>query len=364
MTYLSALSNNSSTISAILNDDQTKSGRVEKLNENSSSNWVKKAILIAAIAINLIPLIFAVSLCAGLAGIGFAGLAAAFKASLTVVGAYLTGITLIITCVANIVFGFIELKKMQPDVLKIINRDVLATVNSTKEIPGLDSKVFPTLKSEICKNWETIFNKGVLEVSGKDKDFRPNFVALQGVVEHVLSNQLNKNIKNLKGVIHTPMPATPLCTKGEISKELVDPSIEKDEKRLFTVKARTTIIRDFLHKGGDLHVIYPKEGIAKRNEEQQGIYKKELQNNASHLFDKPLDTAEIPTDLIGATYFFEDQDGKKYVFAIKMTQANDPKDLKFGLWFGAADHPAVKERLKAVSTYLEQNGCNIMKPYL
>lgn len=243
-----------------------------------------------------------------------------------------------------------------------IHTKVLETLQSSQDIPGLKSEEFATLKPEIARTWEILTKEGVLEISGTDKDVRPYFVALQGVVEHVLASQLQTNIKTLKGVIHTPMPATPLCTTGEISKELVDPSIELDPSRLFTVKARTTLLRDYLFKGGDLYIVYPKEGLKKRTEDQQKIYQNELHNYPAHLFDVPLNCGDIPLELIGATYFFQDESGETFVFAIKMTQAKDPKDIgHFGLWFGPLNHPSIQERVKAVSSYLEQNGSDVLK---
>lgn len=228
-----------------------------------------------------------------------------------------------------------------------INSKILEVVNGSEDISRL---------------FETLAQDGVVEVNGTDKDVRPPFVTLQGVIEHVLATELQNEVRSLKGVIHTPMPATPLCTKGEISRELVDPSIENDPARLFTVKARTTILRDYLFKGGDLYVVYPKEGLAQRTEEQRAKYLEELMNHPTHLFDTPLDCDQIPNDLIGATYLFEDRLGNKYVFAIKMTQAKDPQDMgNFGLWFGPIDHPAIQKRLEAVSTFLEQNGSDALK---
>jgi len=244
----------------------------------------------------------------------------------------------------------------------VIHSKVLETIKYSQNIPGLKSEEFSALRTEVSKTWCALINDGVLEVSGTDKDVRPYFVALQGVVEHVLVSELQKEVKVLTGVIHTPMPATPLCTTGDISNELVDPSIEIAPSRLFTVKARTTIIRDYLFKGGDLYVVYPKDGLKKRTEEQQKIYQHELANYPTHLFDVPLNCETISTDLIGATYFFEDQSGKTFVFAIKMTQAKDSKDAgNFGLWFGPINHPAIQERIRAVSVYMEQNGSNVLK---
>jgi hypothetical protein len=186
-------------------------------------------------------------------------------------------------------------------------------------------------------------------VKGTDKDVRPYFVALQGIIEHVLACELNKSVKSLTGVIHTPMPATPLCTEGDVSKELVDPSIEEDPLRLFTVKARTTIIRDYLFQGGDLYMVYPKEGITKRSEGQQQVYRKELENYPAHLFDRPLDCASIDNDLIGAFYLFKNAEGKVFAFAIKIAQANSPQDLEsFGLWFGEVNESPVHDRISNV----------------
>lgn len=258
--------------------------------------------------------------------------------------------------------GSVQQEAARPNLTTVIHSKVLKTIKYSQDIPGLKSDEFSSIRTEISKTWDTLIENGVLEVSGTDKEVRPYFVALQGIVEHVLASELQKEVASLKGVIHTPMPATPLCTTGDISKELVDPSIEIDPARLFTVKARTTIIRDYLFKGGNLYVIYPKDGLKKRTEEQQKIYQQELVNYPTHLFDVPLNCENIPTDLIGATYLFQDQSGKTFVFAIKITQAKDPTDMgNFGLWFGPINHPSIQERIKAVSSYMKQNGSSVLK---
>jgi hypothetical protein len=236
------------------------------------------------------------------------------------------------------------------------------TIMNTMEIPGLKPEELSALRYSIVTTLDALTKDVVLEVSGTDQEVRPVFVALQGALENQLSIALQEHeVKSLTGVIHTPMPATPLCTKGEISSGLVDGIIEKDPARLFTVKARTTIIRDFLFNGGHLYVMYPKDGINKRSAEQQKIYQDELVRY-QHLFDVPLDAKDIPTELVGATYFFQDNSGNIFVFAIKMTQAKDPKEVgHFGLWLGPVDHPAIQERVKAISSYAEQNGSDLFK---
>lgn len=228
---------------------------------------------------------------------------------------------------------------------------------------SLDTKVTDMIQSEeMTQTWNTLVAEGVVEITATDKEVRPIFVGLQGIVEHVLASELNTSVKNLQGIIHTPMPATPLCTTGAISKELVDPSIENDPARLYTVKARTTILRDYLFKGGDLYIVYPKEGFNNRTTEQQEIYKQELRNYPIHLFDVPLDCDTIPLEMIGATYLFQNEAGQTFIFSIKMTQAKDPQELgHFGLWLGPLDHPAIQKRLKTISTFLEQQGVTLLR---
>ena len=242
-------------------------------------------------------------------------------------------------------------------IIQNIHSKVMETINHSDNVPGLKSEEFNSLKVGISERWNELVDKGVLQVTATDKDVRPYFVALQGIIEHVLAYELNKSIKSLTGVIHTPMPATPLCTEGNVSKELVDPSIEEDPLRLFTVKARTTIIRDYLFQGGDLHVVYPKQGIAKRTEIQVQIYQKELDNYPSHLFDRPLECASIENDLVGAFYLFKNSDGKQFGFAIKMTQANNPQDLgSFGLWFGEVNNKSpINERITSVLDFFKSD---------
>ena len=39
-----------------------------------------------------------------------------------------------------------------------------------------------------------------------------------------------------------------------------------------------------------------------------------------------------------------------------------PKDIgNFGLWFGPINHPSIQERIRAVSSYMEQNGSSMLK---
>lgn len=249
-----------------------------------------------------------------------------------------------------------------PSLKEFLSNKIREVIEESQEIPGFTKIEFAGVKENISKTWNKLFREGVLEITGTDKEIRPSFVALQAVIEHVLSIELQKSIKTLSGFIHTPTPSTALCTKGEISPELVDHSIEIDPNRLLTIKARATIIRDYLLQGGNLYVIYPQSGLLKRSLEQQKIYKEALANYSSHLFDIPLHVDSIPLKLTGATYLFRDHSDNLFVFGIKMTQANHPQDTgSFGLWFGSIDQPAIQGRVNSLAQFFENNGFDLFK---
>lgn len=231
---------------------------------------------------------------------------------------------------------------------------VIELIDNSQEVPGLKSDEFTTIRPELKRLWNRLCSEHAINIRGADSKLRPYFVTLQGLVEHVLAHELNQSVFELKAVIHTPMPATPLCTNGSISKELVDPSIMKDPLRLFTVKARTTILRDYLHLGGRLFMAYPKDGLNQRTATEQQIYQKELSSHAANLFDLPLKCAAMPEDLVGAFYLFKDSDGKFFVFAIRIPQANKPlEDGQFGLRFGPLNHPDVHQTIANALTFLK-----------
>lgn len=243
---------------------------------------------------------------------------------------------------------------------KTISAKILDTIENSTEIPGIKSEEFTSIKPELTKTWNTLLEKGVVEITGTDKEIRPHFVALQGIIEHILASELDNEVTSFHAVIHTPMPATPLCTKGEISKNLVDPKVEGDPKQLWAVKARPVIIRECLARGANYVIAYPAVGMSKRTEEQQSIYKQELVNYPDSLVDAPLNCDSIPSNLIGASIAFENKSGEKFFFNINITQANDPKELAtFSLHFGSIDNPAIKERRALLDGFFKPYGLNI-----
>lgn len=189
-----------------------------------------------------------------------------------------------------------------------------------------------------------------------DAEVRPLYVNLQGVIEQNLALLLQKGeIKNLRGIIHTPTPATPLCTQGEISENLVHDSILEDTERLHTVKSRANIIRDFLALGGELTVAYPQGGLEKRSDAQREVYSNTLAQ-FNNLKDTQLNCEAMDSDMVGATYIFEDVNNNEYLFGLKASQANAPKGDEFWqMWFGKTSDEVIADRLNRVESFLNQN---------
>jgi len=190
------------------------------------------------------------------------------------------------------------------------------------------------------------------QLSGKDEEVRPLYVTAQGDFERTLALFLKEQkVKSVIGFIHTPTPTTPLCTKGEISENLVDASMVEDQRRLYTVMKRPEIIREFLKNGGKLMVVYPEKGKEKRTAEQLAIFE-EAKAAYSGIFDKPLPIEKIDSEMIGATYYIQTNDGESFAFVIMARQANAPEDDQtWAIWFGSEEDAEVKDRMLAFEAY-------------
>ncbi|MGZ3732879.1 MAG: hypothetical protein ACXU9U_03995, partial [Parachlamydiaceae bacterium] len=134
------------------------------------------------------------------------------------------------------------------------------------------------------------------------------------------------------------------------------PSIQEDSARLATVKARTTIVRDFLHKGGQIYMVYPKNAPTKRTGAQLAIYERERNNYSTRLHDYPLDCESIDNELVGAFYVFKSGE-KVYAFAIKIPQAASPgtAGVTLGLWFSELEGSSVEKRISEVLSVINSN---------
>ena len=195
---------------------------------------------------------------------------------------------------------------------------------------------------------------------GIDADQRPVFVNAQADFERAIVFWLkSKQIASCTCIIHTPAPATPLCTNGEISVGLIDPAIQNDQERLLTVKKRSDIIRDYLQEGGALFTVYPKKGRGLRSAEQLAILDDLVQRHPEHLHAIELDCDAIPKDLIGATYLTTFADSSTYVLSLRSYQANSPTDDKWAIWFGPTHDSAIAERLQAVTSFLRDHGFSL-----
>jgi len=202
-------------------------------------------------------------------------------------------------------------------------------------------------------------NTGWMLECGGD-DLRVKYVSTQGIIEHVLSCALARGeITDLVGVIHTPCPATPLCTVPfeDPTEGLLDPSIAEDAQKKLTVRSRAQILRDYLHLGGHLFVTYPESGIQRRSLDQLSVYQDLVANFPNHLHDWPLHIDSLDPDMIGATYLFRTHDGHTYAFSIKARQTNQPTDeSEWGMWLGLVSSPVIAERIDRVEQYLHAVG--------
>lgn len=218
-------------------------------------------------------------------------------------------------------------------------------------------------QEEMLELIQQLKQNGYYSEEGSD-DFRVKFVGSQGTIEHVLAcAQALGEIHHLVGIIHTPTPATPLCTypNEDPSLGLLDEAIANDLNKVLTVRSRAQIVREYLNKNGTLYITYPRGGLEKRTPEQQAIYAEALSQFPGHLIDWVLNSDSLPNDRIGATYLFRDNEDDVYAFSIKSTQAREPLDsVLWGIWFGVISNPAVSERVTDVLDYLDTlNGPNV-----
>lgn len=220
-------------------------------------------------------------------------------------------------------------------------------------------------KEEIIKLLDAVKDQNLFIEKGSDQ-IRVKFVGSQGAIEHVLAcAQTLQELTGLIGAIHTPLPATPLCTRVDSDvRPLLDSSIAHDLDKLMTVKSRAEVVREYLEKGGKLYIIYPQGGLEKRSSAEQEIYKEELKRYPN-LIDCVLQCSEMDPDMVGATYLFRDRDRNIYSFSIKARQANDiQKEAEWGIWLGILENPIIKQRVHAVFDYIKShNGPDIEREF-
>jgi hypothetical protein len=220
-----------------------------------------------------------------------------------------------------------------------------------EEVRGLvatDPRV-EEMRDQLLALTNELLEQGVVERIGSDAEYRPLFVTLQGSIEQTLASAfLLKKINHLHGAIHTPTPATPCCTTGEITVGLVDASLLNDPRRLHTIQTRAETVRDYLEAGGKLWVAYPASGWNLRTSVQQKIYR-ELCENFSNLVDYPLQLESLDEHLIGATYLFSDEK-EELLFSIQAFQAIAPaEEGRWRLWLGPISDERMKNRMDEIA---------------
>ena len=173
--------------------------------------------------------------------------------------------------------------------------------------------------------------------TGTDEEQRTLFVVLQGAIEAKLAQ--SQEITNLFGVIHTPTPATPLCTLPDTT----------------AAPQRARIIRDYLERGKQLIALYPIEGLWERSQDQLKIFK-EAKSQYQSLEDHPFN-GKLPDGLSGASYFFT-ADGEQYLFSIKATQVHI-KGGNMEMWFGPINNEKIRPRYEEIKAFLEQQNVTI-----
>lgn len=168
-------------------------------------------------------------------------------------------------------------------------------------------------------------------------------------------------IQNVTAFIHVPAPPTPLCINPSqpLNTDLVTEEIIKDVARAITVTERAQFLRDYLKYGGILYAAYPTNGLLARTEEQQKIFKNEVQKNCKNLFTIELEMETFPREMCGATYFFTLEDKTKMVFSIKSYQANDTEGTRqWGLWLGPTDVRTIEDRANEITNFINCSNKN------
>lgn len=220
---------------------------------------------------------------------------------------------------------------------------------------GLSAEAIPT---PICamdtplEHPETLVlpnTPGYICSEGPDATLRPLYVGAQAVVERELIQGLqSKNLKDAIVIIHTPMPATPLCVRNHIvTEDLVDSNILDDPMRLRTVEMRSYLIRQFLEAGGRVYAVYPEGGKEQRSLAAQHIYGELCANYPQQLFDCPIqDLEDFP---VGALYLYQTSEDTCYAVALEAQQANVTEDARWSLWWGDIHSDPIQKRLEELA---------------
>jgi len=238
--------------------------------------------------------------------------------------------------------------KAQNKTLEIVFKRVQQCINDDKKLQKHEAGIQQLLKE--------LNEKGFVFGTGPDIEQRPLFVNLQGCVEHVFDLLCRSGeITELVGFIHTPTPATPLCTAGSNIEALMHEAIKDDPNAKYTIAKRADILRNYLRHSGKLYVVYSDGGLEKRSQAQQKIYKEALKNFEGKLIDHPI-SSSLPEDMVGATYIAKNKQGRRIFFSIQASQANAANDGQvWKMWLATENNEEVSKRIQHVLATLEQD---------
>lgn len=200
--------------------------------------------------------------------------------------------------------------------------------------------------------------KGGFYIQTGEETVDAAFVGLQSAIEHVIATQKTQQaVKRIFGAIHTPLPATPLCTEadGKMVEDLIAPELRNNPDKQTTITARAVSVRGMLAQEDTLfYAIYPNGGLQKRQQNQQEIFQAEVTKHNGKLRLSELNCTEMDPAAVGALYFLTDAQGIPYAFSIKAQQANVAlhSTKEWGVWFGVVSHPEVNRRIKETTTYI------------
>ncbi len=189
-------------------------------------------------------------------------------------------------------------------------------------------------------------------------DLRAPIVGLQQIFEHAIKNLIVSDRLKFQGVIHTPLPATPLCTQVDQAdlSNVMAPSLLSDPDKTLTVKNRALTVRELLTLPDTrLYVVYSKGGLEERDIDSQQVFKSEINKNPNTLIGIEL-SGKINPDRVGATYILITPNGGTCAFCIDAQQANQEIVEKWGIYCGSLDDETIKKRVNLTFDDIMQRG--------
>ena len=208
-------------------------------------------------------------------------------------------------------------------------------------------------------------SSALVQIAGNDAITRPVAVTFQKAFEQSLVNMIGEaQVTQAAAIIHTRKPTTPLCNPPKQAlKQTMTPSIQADPKRIKTIQDRTVTLRTMARNGPplDLYVAYVREGLDKRSPQEQAIYRQEVNDkNNTSLHDEELTCAEMPDEIVGASYLMTTKLGNTLYFANNGTQTVEAANrTNWRYWFGGLKQAPVDQRYKEVFEYLKECGMDI-----